>query len=139
MRELPSLLIAASAAVVFALGALHRWYTFRGNTLHPRDPELRVRLEQVPMVLNRHTTMWNAWVGFNASHGGAALLFGTIYGYLALAHRAFLFRSGFLLALGLLWLVGYAILAKRYWFSRPFHGILLAAAFYLGALVIAAL
>ena len=64
MNALPSVLIAASAAVIFALGALHLWYTFHGNKLHPRDPELRARLEQVPLVLTRQTTMWKAWVGF---------------------------------------------------------------------------
>ena len=137
MTALPSLLIAASAAVIFALGALHVWYAFRGNKLYPRDPELRVRLEQIPLVLNRHTTMWRAWVGFNASHSCAARLFGAVYGYLALVQSAFLFQSWFFLSAGLLWLVVYAVLAKRYWFSVPFRGILLAAAFYLGALVIA--
>lgn len=138
MNALPSVLIAASAAVIFTLGALHLWYTFRGNKLHPRDPELRARLEQVPLVLTRQTTMWKAWVGFNASHSCGALLFGAIYGYLALVHRDFLFQSRFLLSLGLLALLAYAFLGKRYWFSVPFRGILLATAFYAIALVLAA-
>jgi hypothetical protein len=137
VSALPSLLIAASAAIIFTLGALHLWYTFRGNKLHPRDPELRVRLEQTPLVLTRQTTMWKAWVGFNASHSCGAMLFGAFYGYLALAHGAFLFQSWFLLALGLLALVAYAFMARRYWFSVPFRGILLATAFYVIALVIA--
>jgi len=131
-------LIAASAAVIFALGALHLWYTFRGNKLHPRDPELRARLEQAPLVLTRQTTMWKAWVGFNASHSFGALLFGAIYGYLALVHSAFLLQSRFLLSLGLLALLAYAFLGKRYWFSVPFRGILLATAFYVLALVLSA-
>jgi hypothetical protein len=122
---------------MFTLGALHLWYTFRGNKLHPRDPELRARLEQVPLVLTRQTTMWKAWIGFNASHSYGALLFGSIYGYLALVHRAFLFQSWFLLSLGLLALLAYAFLGKRYWFSVPFRGILLATAFYVTALVLA--
>ena len=131
-------LIAASAAVIFALGAFHLWYTFRGNKLHPRDPELRARLEQAPLVLTRQTTMWKAWVGFNASHSFGALLFGAVYGYLALVHSAFLLQSRFLLSLGLLALLAYAFLGKRYWFSVPFRGILLATAFYVLALVLAA-
>ena|SRR5262249_56313097 len=122
---------------MFALGAMHLWYTFRGNKLHPRDPDLRARMEQVPLVLTRQTTMWKAWVGFNASHSYGALLFGAVYGYLALVHSVFLFRSWFLLGLGLLVLAGYALLGKRYWFSVPFRGILLATAFYVVALVIA--
>ena len=137
MSVLPSVLIAASAGIIFTLGALHLWYTFRGNKLYPRDPELRARLEQVPLVLTRQTTMWRAWVGFNASHSLGALLFGTIYGYLAVVHRALLLQSWFLLSLGLLTLVAYAFLGKRYWFSVPFRGILLAAVFYVGALVLA--
>ena len=137
MSALPSLLIAASATVIFALGALHLWYTFVGNKLHPRDADLRARLEQTSLVLTRETTMWKAWVGFNASHSYGALLFGAVYGYLALVHGAFLFQSWFLLALGLLLLVGYAILGRLYWFSVPFRGILLATAFYVGALVVA--
>ena len=62
MTALPAILIAASAAVILALGALHLWYTFRGNKLHPRDPALRARLEQAPLVLTRQTTMWKAWM-----------------------------------------------------------------------------
>jgi hypothetical protein len=47
-----------------------------------------------------------------------------------------LFQSTFLLSLGLLLLGGYAFVAKRYWFSVPFRGILLATVFYVIALVI---
>jgi len=134
---LPALLVAASAAVIFVLGALHLLYTFRGTKLHPRDPDLRARLEQVPLVLTRQTTMWKAWIGFNASHSYGALLFGAVYGYLALVHSAFLFQSWYLLSLGLLLLVGYAFLGKRYWFRIPFRGILVATVLYVCALVIA--
>jgi hypothetical protein len=40
--------------------------------------------------------------------------------------------------LGLLFLVCFAFLGKRYWFRVPFRGILLATVFYVSALVIAA-
>jgi hypothetical protein len=65
------------------------------------------------------------------------LLFGAVYGYLALVHSTFLFQSWFLLWLGLLTLVAYAFLGKRYWFSVPYRGILLAAALYAGGLLAA--
>jgi hypothetical protein len=87
-------------------------------------------------VITRETTMWRAWVGFNASHSYGAILFGAVYGYLSLAHSAFLFRSTSLLSLGLLLLGGYAFLGKRYWFSVPFRGILLATVFYVLGLII---
>ncbi len=78
--------------------------------------------------------MWKAWVGFNASHSFGAILFGTAYGYLSIAHEGFLFESQFLLSLGLLFLLGYAFLGKLYWFSVPFRGIVLATVFYVVAL-----
>src|SRR5262245_9461620 len=134
---LPSLLVAASAAVIFTLGALHLWYTFRGHKLHPRDPELRVRLEQAPLVLNRQTTMWKAWVGFNASHGCGAVLFGAIYGYLALVDAEFLFDSKYLCAVGALMLASWLAIARFYWFSVPYRGILVAAVCYVGGVMLA--
>jgi len=38
--------------------------------------------------------------------------------------------------LGLLLLVGYAVLAKLYWFSVPFRGVLLSAALYVAGLAL---
>jgi hypothetical protein len=122
--------VAASAAVIFTLGALHLLYTFKGTRLHPRDPALATRMLEVSPRISQETTMWRAWVGFNASHSYGALLFGLVYGYLALAHRDFLFDSAFLLAIGAVFLAGYVFLGKRYWFSVPYRGVLLATAFY---------
>ena len=136
MSALATILIAASAAIILFLGCIHLCYTFHGRKLHPRDPELRARLESVSPVITRETTMWKAWIGFNASHSYGAILFGAVYGYLALVHSAFLFQSRFLLLLGLLLLAGYVFLGKRYWFSVPFRGIAPASALYSVGLVV---
>lgn len=138
MNVLASSLIAASAAVILLLGLAHLLYTFHGTKLHPRDPQLTAALKEASPVLTRQTTMWRAWVGFNASHSFGAILFGAVYGYLALLHGPFLFQSRFLLGLGLLLLVGYVFLGKFYWFSIPFRGIVLATLLYIGGLVAAA-
>ena len=91
---------------------------------------------KVSPVLTHETTMWKAWIGFNASHSFGAILFGLVYGYLALAQSSFLFQSTFLLLVGLFLLAGYAFLAKVYWFSVPFRGIVLSTGLYVAALVI---
>jgi len=80
--------------------------------------------------------MWRTWIGLHASHSFGALLFGVVYGYLAVLHGRFLLESWFLLAVGLLLLVGYAVLARLYWFSIPFRGIVLAAVLYSLGLVV---
>lgn len=134
---LASSLVAASAMVILFLGVTHLLYTFHGTKLHPRDPQLTAALKEAVPVITRRTTMWKAWIGFNASHALGAILFGAVYGYLALVHGAFLFQSYFLLGLGLLLLVVYAFLGKIYWFSAPFRGIVLALLLYLGGLIAA--
>ena len=135
MPTTASWLIAASAAILFLLGLAHLLFTFRGPKLLPRDPELQRRMEEVSPVINRQTTMWKTWIGFNASHSVALILFGAVYGYLALAHGAFLFESVFLLALGLLVLLGYVFLARMYFFRTPLRGVILATVLYVLGLV----
>jgi hypothetical protein len=130
-----SILMTASAAIVLLLGSVHLLYTFRGTKLHPRDMALMAQMREVSPMLTRQTTMWKAWVGFNASHSYGAMLFGLVYGYLALLHPAFLFQSIFLLALGLVLLAAYAVLAKQYWFKIPYRGVLAAMLSYIAALL----
>ncbi|MEO8153344.1 MAG: hypothetical protein ABI605_09770 [Rhizobacter sp.] len=128
------ILMAASAAILLALGSLHLIYTFYGNKLTPRDPALQQSMKQVSPIISRDTTMWKAWVGFNASHSFGAILFGLVYGQLAIVHSDWLFGSPFLLAVGLLMLGGLLVVGKLCWFSIPFRGIALSFACYVAAL-----
>ncbi len=134
MIALASALLTASAAIIFLLGLLHLKITFSGDKMRPRDAALEERMREVTPQITRETTMWKTWIGFNASHSIGGMLFGLVYGYLALAQAAFLFRSPFLLAVGFLTLAGYCFLGVRYWFSVPFRGIALATALYVAAL-----
>lgn len=136
MNAIAPALIAASAAIMLLLGLMHLLYTFYGPKLLPRERELQTRMQQVSPVITRQTTMWKAWVGFNASHGYGLILFGAVYGYLALAHGDFLFQSVFLLSLGLILLFGYVFLAKRYFFRIPLRAVLLATFLYVLALIV---
>ena len=135
MNTLASSLMAGSAGIILALGLLHLLYTFRGRKLHPRDDTLKERMKEVSPYITPETTVWKMWIGFNASHSCSAILFGLIYGYFALHHSVFLFQSPFLLVIGSLFLTGYVFLAKVYWFSIPFRGIVLSTALYVGALI----
>ena len=130
-------LMVASAAIVLALGVIDLAYTFYGRQLTPRDSAVQNAMEQVSPVLTRQTTMWKAWVGFNASHSMGAILFGLLYGYLALLYDEMLFNSWFLRIVGLAMLIGLLILAKRYWFNAPFRIVCVSIACYVGALATA--
>jgi hypothetical protein len=139
MPGLPALLVTASAAIVAAFGSLHLFHTFRGRMLYPRDDELLESMRRTAPRITRETTMWRAWVGFNATHSMSLILFGLFYGYLALAAPTLLFTSWFLRLLGLATLVAFVVLARRYFFSVPFKGVVVAAALYAGGLIVAAL
>jgi hypothetical protein len=131
-----SLLVVASAAIVFVLGVLHLLYTFQGRKLHPRDAETIRAMEQSTLGITRQATVWRAWIGFNASHSLGLVLFALIYGYLALAAPGLLFGSLFLRGVGLALLLAYVVIARRYFFSVPFRGVALATAFFVAGLAV---
>ena len=63
------------------------------------------------------------------------MLFGLVFGYLALMQTRVLFGSPFLLAVGFLMLAGFFLLAKIYWFSVPFAGIGIAMLCYIASVI----
>lgn len=121
------------------LGTLHLVYTFLGPELRPRDPALQRRMDEVSPVITSETTMWRCWIGFNASHSMAAMLFGLVYGYLAIAHGSLLFSSAYLLVVGFLMVGGLVVLGRLYWFSVPFVGIALSSSCYVASIIMAVL
>ena len=106
------ILMVLSAGIVFTLGVVHLVYTFWGQKLTPRDPSLQISMSQISPVITKETSMWRCWVGFNASHSMGLILFGLVFGFLALAHRQLLFQSPFLLVVGLAMLGGFAVLCR---------------------------
>ena len=137
MRHRLALVAQTTAAVIILLlGLEHLRYTFYGPQLHPRDPDLTARMMTVSPVITRETTIWRVWVGLNASLGLGLILFGALYGYLAVCQSALLFRSFFLLTLGFTVLLGYAVVAKFYFVPAPFHGIVLATVLYVLGIVV---
>ncbi|MBC7683872.1 MAG: hypothetical protein H7176_01425 [Bdellovibrionales bacterium] len=130
MPSVSAVLIAASALVILSLGALHLFFTYHGPAFHPRSAGLLEQLKADSPRISRATTMWRSALGFHASHSMGAIMFGLIYAYLALEDTGFLFRSVYLLALGMAVLCVYLALARLYWFKIPFRGIALAALLY---------
>jgi hypothetical protein len=125
-----------SASIIFALGVVHLVYTFWGPKLTPRDPALEISMRQISPVITKETTMWRCWVGFNATHSMALILFGLVFGFLASAHDQLLFRSPFLLVVGLATLGGLAVVCKVYFFSAPLIGVCVSLACYISSIAL---
>jgi hypothetical protein len=125
-----------SASIVLTLGVLHLVYTFCGPSLSPRDPALQISMSQTSPIMTNETTMWRCWVGFNASHSLGLILFGLVFGYLALAHGQLLFQSPFLIVVGMAMLGGFVVLCKAYFFSVPLTGVSISLACYVVSIVL---
>lgn len=132
-----SVLLIVGSLIIGTLGLIHLIYTFYTNKFEPRDEALGRGLRQVSPVLTSETSMWKAWIGFNASHSLGALLFSAIYGYLAAFELSFLLSNAFLVGLSLIVLGCYLVLARMYWFKAPFVGILVSTTLFATGYVLA--
>lgn len=128
-------LIVTGALLIGLLGWLHLGYTFFTGLFAPRDPATEAAMKATHPVLTSRTTLWKAWVGFNASHSLGALLFSAVYLLLALEHMAWLHEAPALAWLAVLGGLAYLGLAIRYWFRTPLIGIAAATACFLGAAI----
>src|SRR5258708_6105894 len=130
------ILMVLSASIIFTLGVVHLVYTFWGPNLTPRDPALQISMSQISPVITKETTMWRAWVGFNACHSIGLIFFGFVFDYLAFAPGQPLFQSPFLLSVGLAMLGGLVVLCKVYFFRAPLTGVCISLACYLASIAL---
>ena len=130
------ILVAVSAAILLVLGVIHLVYTFSGTKLTPRDPAVQTSMAEAYPVITKEITMWQAWIGFNTTHSMFLILFGFIYGYLALVQTELLFRSPFLTILGGAMLLALLAVSRFYFFSIPFAGVCLAVICYVAGILV---
>lgn len=132
MNEIAAYLLALAGMIYFALGAIHLWYTFYTRKFYPADPGLIDQMKAIAPRISNGTTVWKAWMGFNASHSTGAMFFGFALIYLptVLGESAIFIAVAFINSLYYVWL------ARTYWFRIPLMGTGLAASLVLLALVI---
>jgi tellurite resistance protein TehA-like permease len=54
--------------VIVILGSIHLYYIFFTNKFSSRNEKMIEEMKSSSFILTKETTMWNAWIGFNASH-----------------------------------------------------------------------
>jgi hypothetical protein len=87
-------------------------------------------------VLTPDTTMWNAWIGFNASHSAGIIFIGLINILLAVQYFPLVQNSILIPLLNIVTAGFYLWLAKKYWFSIPFTGALIATCCFIIATIL---
>ena len=126
MIELSSVLMIAGAGIFGLLGTVHLLYTFFTNKFDAYDDSVTEAMKSTSPVLTRETTIWKAWIGFNASHSLGAMLVAAIYIPLALQHMEVIAGSLWFSLLPMVIGFSYLALAWRYWFKIPFVGVLIS-------------
>lgn len=106
---------------------------FRPTQFAPTDDSVRLAMKSTGVRFSRgRANMWDAWLGFNISHGLGLLLFGAAAAWLgwnmedvAVARSALAIPVG----IGLI----YFLLSVRFWFWAPAVGSALATACFVAA------
>lgn len=117
------------------LGGIHLLYTFFTNKFSSRNKLVDDEMKTSYPILTKETTMWKAWIGFNASHSSGAIYIGLINLFLSIQYFAIVTNPVFL-TINIVTVLFYLWLAKKYWFSTPFKGMLIAACCFVAAAVI---
>ena len=126
----------SGSAIFLALGTLHLYYTFFSSKFAARNRAVVTAMKNTAPVLTNETTMWNAWIGFNASHSAGAIFIGLINIILVVQYFPVLQNSMVLLLLNIATVIFYCWLAGKYWFRVPFTGILITTGCFVAASVI---
>ena len=127
------ILIIIGASIFGILGTIHLLYTFFTNKLDPYDSSVTRAMKDTSPILTKETSIWNAWVGFNASHSLGAMLVAAVYIPLGTSYFYIIQQSVWFSFLPVLIGLSYLILAKIYWFKIPFFGVLISTICFAGA------
>ena len=117
------------------LGSIHLYYTFFSNKFSSRTASVDDAMKNSFPVLTKETTMWKAWIGFNASHSSGAIYIGLINFIIAIQYPEIL-QSPLFLILNIITVFFYCWLGKKYWFGIPFKGILIATCCFVAATIL---
>jgi hypothetical protein len=122
-------LIGSSIFAIF--GTIHLLYTFFTNKFSSKNARLIEEMKSSHPILTNETTVWKAWIGFNASHSSGVIFIGLINIYLALRYFEVLRTDTSFFIFNILTVAFYLWLGYRYWFRIPFTGILVTLACFI--------
>ena len=130
------ILLIIGASIFGVLGATHLMYTFFTNKFEAHDSSVTEAMKGTSPILTKETSVWDAWVGFNASHSLGAMLVAAVYIPLTTSYFNIIQQSVWFSFLPTLVGLSYLVLAKKYWFRIPFIGVLISTLCFVGAAVL---
>ena len=130
-------LIIVGASIFGVLGAVHLIYTFFTNKFNAYDSSVTEAMKGTSPILTKETSVWNAWIGFNASHSLGVMLVAGVYIPLSVSYFDIVEQSIWFSTLPVIIGISYLALAKKYWFNIPLIGVSISTiCFVLAAVLI---
>jgi len=137
------ILFGLGAIPLAALGTVHLFFTLKDNRrpryIVPVSDTLITLMKNEKLRLTSEGDMWRAWIGFNISHSMAVMMVGWAYLYIVLRYPDALITDPILLWTAPFLASVFALLSKRFWFSKPLIGSLLSAVLFLVGAISASL
>jgi len=125
MNMMAKYLWYVGSSIFATLGIIHLYYTFFSNKFSSRNEKALEEMKTSHPLISRETTLWKAWIGFNASHSSGAIFIGIMNIYIISNFYPTVKNGVFFFLFNIVTVGFYLWLAKRYWFKAPFFGILL--------------
>ncbi len=122
---------ALGSIIILILGSLHLYYTFFSNKFSSKNENMIAEMKVSSPLLTNKTTMWKAWIGFNASHSSGAMYIGLINLFIAINYFPIIEKNIFFFVFNILTIGFYVWLGKKYWFKIPYTGVLLTFICYI--------
>ena len=120
------LLLFAGAVPFLMLGASHVILALRDlslpRTFAPTDEGVCRAMRKSVVAMSPHSNLWDAWMGFNLSHGLGLVLFGGGIIIVAWRHFSVFAQSPFMQAATLVVAAAYLVIAARFFFRDPRSG-----------------
>ncbi len=113
---------ALGSVIMLALGSMHLYLTFFTRKFSSANHHMIQEMKLSSPLLTKQTTMWKAWVGFNASHSIGVLFIGSINLFLIWKYYSVLSSDYYYFIFNIFISGVYVWLARKYWFRIPFIG-----------------
>ena len=133
---IPKILWLSGSAIFLVLGSIYLYYTFFTGKFNSRNKNVMTAMKTTSPVLTPDTTMWNAWIGFNASHSAGIIFIGLINILLTVRYFPVVQNSTLIPLLNIVTAIFYLWLGKKYWFKIPFAGALIATCCFIIATIL---
>jgi len=131
------ILVIAGASVFLFLGTLHATLTVRDlrhpRAFTPRDPALRLAMQQSSIGLHPSINLWKAWLGFNLTHSLGLVLFGGALLHVGLFEPHVFAASALVQAVAVLVSASYVGLSVTFFFRNPAVGSAIGLGCFLAA------